>query len=158
MLAKYGLVEEADPDGPGRDKPWRATAEYTDWPGWSDDPAVASAAEALTLAVAENQFHRMARAMEKRHELPREWQEAEGFSDVTLYLTAEELNSLGRRVEALFQEYGDRVAHPERRPAGARRVVCLNAGFVAPEPEPEPGPERPAAGEARADPPAGEPS
>ncbi len=156
MLAKYGLVEEADPDGPGRDKPWRATAEYTDWPGWSDDPAVASAAEALTLAAAENQFHRMARAMEKRHELPREWQEAEGFSDVTLYLTPEELKGLGRRIEDLLQEYGDRVAHPERRPAGARRVVCLNAGFVAPEPEPEPGPGSPAADDARADPPAGE--
>src|SRR3954465_5821744 len=66
ILAKYGLVEEADPGGPGREKPWRATAAYTDWPNYSPDPAVASAAEALSAAVAENQFHRMMRALETR--------------------------------------------------------------------------------------------
>ena len=136
ILAKYGLVEEADPAGGGREKPWRATADFTDWPGYSEDPAVAEAARALTLAVVEYQFHRMARALEKRHELPRAWQEAEQFSDLTLYLTPDELTALGERITTLIDAYGERTAHPERRPEGARRVVYVHAGFVAPEPGP----------------------
>jgi hypothetical protein len=144
ILAKYGLAEEDDPEGPGREKPWRATAEFTDWPGYSADPAVASAAEALTMAVAENYLRRMARALESRRELPREWQEAERFSDVTLYLTPRELTSLGERMDALFAEYADRAGDPSRRPEGARRVPYLQVAYVAPEPEPGAprGPER----------------
>ncbi|WP_063835963.1 winged helix-turn-helix domain-containing protein [Actinacidiphila yeochonensis] len=134
VLAKYGLVEEADPDGPGREKPWRATAEYTDWPSWSEDPVTAEAAEALTLAVAENFLHRMARAVDTRRGLSREWQEAERFTDVTLYLTPQELSALGERIDALIDEYTDRAADPSLRPPGARRVPYLQIGYVAPEP------------------------
>ncbi|HEY3481695.1 MAG TPA: helix-turn-helix domain-containing protein, partial [Streptomyces sp.] len=133
ILAKYGLVEEADPGGPGREKPWRATAEYTDWPNYSDDPAVAAAAEALTVAVAENHFHRMTRAIETRSALPREWQEAERFTDTTLYLTPEELVGLGERLDALIAEYTGRTADPALRPADARRVSYLQVAYASPE-------------------------
>ncbi|MBY8877677.1 winged helix-turn-helix domain-containing protein [Actinacidiphila acidipaludis] len=136
ILAKYGLVEEDDPGGPGREKPWRATAEYTGWPGYSEDPAVAEAANALTLAVAENHFHRMTRALEARRELPPEWQEAERFTDVTLYLTPQELTELGERIDALVARYADRGSDPSLRPEGARRVPYLQIAYVAPEPEP----------------------
>ncbi|MBM9508300.1 winged helix-turn-helix domain-containing protein [Actinacidiphila acididurans] len=141
MLAKYGLVEEADPEGPGREKPWRATAEFTDWPGYSADPAVAQAAEALTLAVAENYFHRMTRALEARRGLSRQWQEAERFSDVTLYLTPEELVGLGQRVDALVAEYIDRATDPSLRPEGARRVPYLQIAYVDLETPDKDGPE-----------------
>ena len=134
ILAKYGLAEEADPDGPGREKPWRATADFTDWPGYSEDPAVAEAADALTLAVAENHFHRLTKALEAHRELPRQWQEAERFSDVTLYLTPEELSDLGARMDALLGEYADRGPDPSLRPEGARRVPFLQIAYVAPEP------------------------
>jgi len=137
MLAKYGLVEEDDPDGPGREKPWRATAEYTGWPGWSEDPAVAAASEALTLSVAENYFHRMTRAMEVRGRLSREWKEAEQYSDRTLYLTPRELSGLSARIDALVAEYEDRQSDPTRRPEGARRVPYLQIAYVAPEIEGE---------------------
>ncbi|MFI1090941.1 helix-turn-helix domain-containing protein [Streptomyces sp. NPDC020917] len=136
ILAKYGLVEEADPGGPGREKPWRATAQYTNWPGYSEDPAVAEAADALTLAVAENQFARMTRALEMRRQLPREWQEAERYTDVTLYLTAEELTGLGERIDALVAEYADRSTDPSLRPEGSRRVPYLQIAYVAPDPDP----------------------
>jgi DNA-binding transcriptional ArsR family regulator len=136
ILAKYGLVEEDDPGAPGREKPWRATAFYTDWPGYSDDPAVAEAADALTLAVAENHFHRLTRALEARRDLPREWQEAERFTDTTLYLTPQELIALGERLDAMVAEYADRGADPSLRPEGARRVPYLQIAYVAPEPEP----------------------
>lgn len=133
ILAKYGLVEEADPGGAGREKPWRATAAYTDWPNYSPDPAVASAAEALNAAVAENQFHRMMRALETRHTLPEEWQRAERHSDAMLYLTPEELVALGERLDAMVAEYADRGYHPELRPEGARRVAYLHVAYVAPD-------------------------
>lgn len=139
ILAKYGLVEEAEPGGPGREKPWRATAQFTDWPGYSEDPAVAEAAQSLTLAVAENYFHRMARAQEARGELPREWQEAERFTDSTLYLTPQELAELGERIDALVREYTGRATDPALRPAGARRVPYLQIAFVEPEPPRDPG-------------------
>lgn len=133
ILAKYGLVEEADPGGPGREKPWRATAAYTDWPNYSPDPAVASAAEALSAAVAENQFHRMMRALETRHTLPEEWQRAERHSDAMLYLTPQELVALGERLDAMVAEFADRSHRPELRPEGARRVAYLQVAYVAPE-------------------------
>ncbi|WP_223186498.1 winged helix-turn-helix domain-containing protein [Streptomyces sp. CBMA29] len=148
ILAKYGLVEEAPP-GPGREKPWRATAEFTSWPGYSEDTAVASAAEALTVAVAENYFHRMTRAIETRGALPRKWQEAERFTDTSLYVTPDELTALGEEIDALLARYADRINDPARRPEGARRVPYLQIGYVDPErperPEdgrpPEPDPE-----------------
>jgi predicted ArsR family transcriptional regulator len=132
MLAKYGLVEEAPP-GPGREKPWRATADFTDWPGYSDDPAVASAAEALTGAVAENYFLRMTQAIEARGALPRRWQEAERFTDASLYVTPDELTALGEQIDALLAGYADRITDPSRRPEGARRVPYLQIAYVSPE-------------------------
>jgi predicted ArsR family transcriptional regulator len=137
ILAKYGLVEEAEPGAAGREKPWRATAAYTDWPNYSQDPAVASAAEALSAAVAENQFHRMMRALERRHTLPPEWQQAERHSDAILYLTPEELVAIGERIDAVIAEYADRGLDPSLRPAGARRVAYLQVGYVAPEQGPD---------------------
>jgi hypothetical protein len=133
ILAKYGLVEEADPDGPGREKPWRATAQYTNWPGYSEDPAVAEAADALTLAIVENHFARLTRALEARRQLPKEWQEAERFSDITLYLTPRELVELGERMDALVAQYADRGADPSLRPEGSRRVPYIQIAYVAPE-------------------------
>lgn len=132
ILAKYGLVEEADPDGPGREKPWRATAEFTSWPNYSADPAVASAAEALDAAVAENHFHRMMRAMESRHTLSPEWRQAERHSDAVLYLTKDELRELGERLDAMVLEYTDRGHDPALRPEGARRVAFVSIAYVAP--------------------------
>ncbi|WP_433889282.1 helix-turn-helix domain-containing protein [Streptomyces sp. CA-111067] len=133
MLAKYGLVEEADPDGPGREKPWRATAAYTNWPNYSEDPAVTAASEALTVAVVENYFHRMTQAMESHDALPREWREAERFTDTTMYLTPAELTALGEQIDALVAGFSDRDTDPSRRPEGARRVPYLQVAFVAPE-------------------------
>lgn len=159
ILAKYGLVAEAEPGAGGREKPWRATAAYTDWPNYSEDPAVASAAEALSVAVAENQFHRMMRALERRHTLPPQWQRAERHSDAILYLTPEELVAIGERIDAVIAEYADRGLDPTLRPQGARRVAYLQVAYVAPEQgpgqHPAPAPEQ---GPAPASAPASEPT
>ncbi|MFF1708629.1 helix-turn-helix domain-containing protein [Streptomyces sp. NPDC058268] len=129
ILAKYGLVEEA-PGGRGREKPWRATARFTDWPGHSEDPAVAEASDALSAAVARRYFERAVRAMEQRHTLPRAWREAEQFSDSLLHLTPEELTGIGERINALLQPYEDRGSDPDRRPEGAIPVSVVRLAFV----------------------------
>ncbi|GAA1901140.1 helix-turn-helix domain-containing protein [Streptomyces durmitorensis] len=129
MLAKYGLVEEA-PGGRGREKPWRATAQFTDWPGYSEDPSVAEASDALNTAVAERYFERVVRAKEKRHLLPRAWQEAEQFGDTFIHLTPEELAGIGERMNDLLRPYEDRNIDPSLRPEGARRVSVLRIAFV----------------------------
>ncbi|MEU3743878.1 MULTISPECIES: winged helix-turn-helix domain-containing protein [Streptomyces] len=129
ILAKYGLVEEA-PGGKGREKPWRATARYTEWPEYSEDATVAEAAGALTAAVTERYFERVTRAIERRHTLPREWREAEQFSDSLLFLTPEELTGLGERIEALLRPFEGRESDPSLMPEGARAVSILRIAHL----------------------------
>ncbi|MFI0772709.1 winged helix-turn-helix domain-containing protein [Streptomyces sp. NPDC021218] len=128
MLAKYGLVEEAG-GGHGREKPWRATAAYTAWPDYSDNPAVAEAAGALSASAAELYFERMTHAIETRHLLPAEWQAAEQFGDTALYLTADELVELGKGIEELLSQYEGRD-DPAQRPRGARLVEILRIAYL----------------------------
>ncbi|MFF7774672.1 winged helix-turn-helix domain-containing protein [Streptomyces tanashiensis] len=129
ILAKYGLVEEA-PGGRGREKPWRATARYTEWPEYSEDASIAEAADALSAAVAERYFERVTKAMENRHRLPREWQEAEQFGDSLLHLTPEELAGLGERIGELLRPYEERGSDPSLRPEGARPVSILRIAYL----------------------------
>ncbi|GGS82022.1 transcriptional regulator [Streptomyces tanashiensis] len=129
ILAKYGLVEEA-PGGRGREKPWRATARYTEWPEYSEDASIAEAADALSAAVAERYFERVTKAMENRHRLPREWREAEQFGDSLLHLTPEELAGLGERIDELLRPYEERASDPSLRPEGARPVSILRIAYL----------------------------
>ncbi|MEU9116219.1 helix-turn-helix domain-containing protein [Streptomyces sp. NPDC048483] len=129
MLAKYDLVEQVG-GGRGREKPWRATAQFTDWPDHSDDRAVAEASTALQIALAENYLAKMTRALEQRHTLPHAWQEAEQFGDISLYLTAPELAELGERITELLAPYVPRLSDPASRPADARLVSLLRVAFV----------------------------
>ncbi len=134
MLAKYGLVETAE-GGQGREKPWRATARFTSWPNSSADVAVAEASDALSLAVAERYFELMTKRLEARGGDTREWREAERTSDTQLYLTAAELTELEERMDELLRPYADRLAHPDRRPDGARLVTLIRAA-IASSPDP----------------------
>ncbi|MEV6171956.1 helix-turn-helix domain-containing protein [Streptomyces sp. NPDC051954] len=123
ILAKYGLVEEAE-GGQGREKPWRATARYTEWRDGDGD-----AADALSTAVAERLFEQMTHAVETRRQLPREWREAEQFGDDIVYMTAAELAELRERFSALLDSYGERAEDPSRRPEGAEPVTVLRVAF-----------------------------
>ncbi|WP_309054468.1 helix-turn-helix domain-containing protein [Streptomyces sp.] len=129
ILAKYGLVEEA-PGGHGRQKPWRATAQYTEWPEYSEDPAVAEAADALSAAVAERYFERFTRAMENRRGIPKEWREAEQLGDSLLHLTPGELADLGKRIEELLRPYEERENDRSLRPEGARAVSIMRIAYL----------------------------
>ncbi|MEY9895789.1 DNA-binding transcriptional ArsR family regulator [Catenulispora sp. MAP12-49] len=70
MLTKYGLVEEVT-GVPGRLKPWRATASYTDIPQTPENPAVAKAAEEVSVVIARQYLERMTAAIHTRGTLPR---------------------------------------------------------------------------------------
>jgi predicted ArsR family transcriptional regulator len=139
QLAKYGLVEEAG-GGQGRERPWRATAMFTDWPDVTEDPKVADAADVLTGVVAEQWFEHFMRWIEARQDEPFEWQEAANFTDSALYVTASELNELKKRVRDLVDVYLDRLERPELRPPDARLVTFVRIAhpFVR---QPPPAPE-----------------
>ncbi|MFJ4907513.1 winged helix-turn-helix domain-containing protein [Streptomyces sp. NPDC093249] len=129
ILAKYGLVEQA-PGGKGREKPWRATALYTEWPECSEDPAVAEAADALGSAIAERYFERVTRAMENRRQLSKEWRQAEQFGDTMLHLTPEELTALGARIDELMRPYEARASDRSLRPEGSRPVSIVRIAYL----------------------------
>src|ERR1700733_12173886 len=51
QLAKYGLVEETG-GGKGRERPWRATAMFTNLPDVAENPELAVAADLLSSGLA----------------------------------------------------------------------------------------------------------
>jgi predicted ArsR family transcriptional regulator len=128
QLAKYGLVEEAG-GGRGRERPWRATAWFTSWPGAVSDPKLAAAVELLNSVVAERYFDRVLRWLERQAEEPPEWQDAAHFGDTIGYVTAAELGELRQRIDDLLEPYGERMRNPELRPADARLVTFIRLAF-----------------------------
>jgi predicted ArsR family transcriptional regulator len=128
QLAKYGLVEEAG-GGRGRERPWRATAQFTSWPEVADDPELEAASQLLSKVVAERYFQRAFDWLERLPKEPPEWAEAAAFGDAMLYLTAEELASLRQELLALAERYGERTADPSLRPEGSRLVAFLQLAF-----------------------------
>jgi predicted ArsR family transcriptional regulator len=129
QLARYGLVEEAG-GGTGREKPWRATTTSTAWDATGGGtPETAAAAGLLNTVIAEQYFEQLMRWLEDSPDQPAEWQQAVQFGDRILYVTAEELEELSRRVRELVDEYFERQVRPELRPPGARLVTWLHLAF-----------------------------
>jgi predicted ArsR family transcriptional regulator len=128
QLAKYGLVEEAG-GGTGREKPWRATTTSTAWDSAPDTPEMAAATGLLQTVIAEEYFGQLMRWLEAAPEEPAEWRAAAQSGDRILYVTAEELAGLRRRVREIVDEYFERLVRPELRPPGARLVTWLDIAF-----------------------------
>lgn len=128
QLAKYGLVEEAG-GGTGREKPWRATTTSTSWDAVADAPELAAATGLLNTVVAEQYFEQLMRWLEASPDEPPEWREASLFGDRILYVTAEELDELGRQVRELVDVYFERQLKPELRPPESRLVTYLHLAF-----------------------------
>lgn len=124
QLAKYGLVEEAG-GGIGREKPWRATTSWTAWDATADTPETGL----LNMVMAEQYFEQLIRWLERSPDEPREWQEAALLGDRFLWVTADELAELGRKVRDLVDVYFERQVRPDLRPEGARLVTYLHLAF-----------------------------
>jgi hypothetical protein len=128
QLAKYGLVEEAG-GGTGREKPWRATTTSTAWDSNAGTPEAAAAASLLNTVIAEGYFEQLMRWLEARPDEPPEWQQANWLGDRILWVNAEELDELGRKVLELVDAYFERQLKPELRPPDARLVSYLHLAF-----------------------------
>jgi hypothetical protein len=128
QLAKYGMAEEA-PGGQGRERPWQATAQFTDVPDVADNPEFAAASSLFRSVLAERHFGSLMSWLEARPDESAEWQDADHFSDWLLYLTASELADLRDKVRDLIDSYLDRTARPELRPEGARLINFLQLAF-----------------------------
>ena len=122
-LARYGLVEEAG-GGHGRERPWQATATFTNWPTAADHP-VAAAADQLSAILARRYFDLLIAWIGRRGSEPRVWSESVAFGDTMLYVTAEELAGLTTDLQALAEQYLPRTADASLRPEGARRIDFL---------------------------------
>ena|ERR1700722_14471764 len=131
QLAKYGLVEETG-EGKGREKPWRATAAFTQWESTAATPELAAATGLLNTVIAERYFEQLMRWLEHSQQESPPWQEAALFGDRILYLTAEELTELGVKVRELADAYFERQVKPELRPPDARRITYLHLAFPSP--------------------------
>jgi DNA-binding transcriptional ArsR family regulator len=128
QLAKYGLVEEAG-GGPGRRRPWRATAHSTSWPSVPSGSEQIAAAAHLSAVVAGRYHEATIEYLERRHSEPVDWQRAGGIGDTFLCLTAAELARLDEEVSALLAPYAARVHDAALRPQGARHVTFIQVAI-----------------------------
>ena len=128
QLAKYGLVEEAG-GGKGRERPWKATAVFTEWPETGAGAESDAATELLSSVIAEYFFEGVMGWLDRRRDEPAEWREAAPFGDAIAYLTADELAELAARMRSLTEPYLERLTDRDKRPRGARAVSVLHLAF-----------------------------
>jgi DNA-binding transcriptional ArsR family regulator len=134
QLAKWGLVEEAG-GGKGRERPWKATAQFTSWSATGRGAEVSAASDLLMSVIVDRYVEELYGWIDRRAGEPDEWQEAAAFGDIVLHLTAEELAEVSRTLWGIGLRYADRTIDPSKRPAGSRPVQMLNLAFPA-RPEP----------------------
>jgi hypothetical protein len=141
-LAKYGFVREAG-GGRGRERPWTLANRSWTLTTNQPDPQVALAADELGRFWLERWIDRARRVYGSRNELPG-WDEATGWTNTHVFLTAEETSKLRGDVRRLLKRYEDRLANPALRPEGALPVEWTVFASPAPElaepAEPDPGP------------------
>lgn len=152
QLAKYGLVEEAG-GGRGRERPWRATALFTQWPGSTSTPEMAAATELLETLIAGRYFELLTAWIHHKPNEPAEWQDAAHFGDNIILATAEELSELDRKIDELLEPFVHRLEHRGARPPGARQITLLRLAFpyLGPSPSASTEPNPPPAGNAAAE-------
>jgi DNA-binding transcriptional ArsR family regulator len=135
QLEKYGLVEEAG-GGHGRQRPWRATAAYTEWSNSAElGEEHHEASEMLSRVAIQRYFQQATAWFDRRRSEPPEWVETNDFSDSVLYLTPEELRKLDAELDDLLEPFIERLGDPAKRPDGARAINFIR--FFFPEPDPE---------------------
>ena len=130
-LAKAGLVERA-PEGDGRTRPWRATAVGFVFSDAADDgPAAAVARTALAGMSAEYADDLYRRYLARQKDLPDAWTHAAGDYGYALSVTADELEALLGRLDALIRPY----VRPIRQdaPEGAGTVQVTLRAFLNPD-------------------------
>jgi DNA-binding transcriptional ArsR family regulator len=143
QLAKYGFVEEAPPTS-WRERPWRLTTLSRRWSSVQPDPTGTLAAAELGRVFIEREAARLLAWHRTSNAWRHAWQRAAKVSTTPVWLTAAELEEVTARLIQVAVEVEDRhrerVDDPASRPADARPVHLLVAGFPLPDVEPSAGP------------------
>jgi hypothetical protein len=126
QLARWGLVEQAG-GGKGRERPWQASAQFTNWQQSPVKGEGADARIALDRVLVQEYLDQIGEWFDRRSSEDDEWLGVSGLGDWSLHLTADELRALGEKIDALVEPYVQRSARPENRPAGSRRVTFIHA-------------------------------
>jgi len=118
-LEKWGIVERAESDGDGRERPWRA------YPGgWGiealPDAATAAATSAVTGLLMSRLSQELSEWFAEERTQPKQWRDVSGVDNRAQWFTAEELLEL----QTLYRDYIDARSHrtANDHPEGARRV------------------------------------
>ena len=139
QLAKYGFVEEAQPAS-WRERPWRLTSASRRWSSVQPDPAGPLAAAELGRVFVEREAARLLAWHRTSNASPQAWQQASKVSTTPLWRTTTELQEIAARLVQVAVEAEDhlreRVEDPATRPAAARPVQLLIAGYPLPGFEP----------------------
>lgn len=128
LLARHGFVVESD-GGRGRRRPWMLGAQGTRWDPVPRSEMERAASDMLSSMVVERAFVQLREWLAARHAAPPEWQRAAAVSDWTLYLTAAELQQVRDEIYRLLEQFGERLQHPEQRPAAVVAVRALIGMF-----------------------------
>lgn len=128
QLAKYGLVEETG-EGTGRQKPWRATAQFTSWSATPHDPDLAEATVQFSRVIAARYAALTQAWIDHQPYESDAWKDAAQVGDTFLWLTPEELTRLGEQLTALLEPYDSRTTDHAERPEGSRLVSWLHLTF-----------------------------
>lgn len=130
QLAQYGFVEEGEPSGDQRERPWRLVSRH-------QRVAIGhgAAVDELYRVSVEREVTKILEFVDRRaHEAP-DWRDAAFRNSTTLPMTADELDELSRRFEELLEPYLARIQDgvPPRLPPGGRWVRLFLAGTPYPE-------------------------
>ncbi|MBT2212001.1 helix-turn-helix domain-containing protein [Actinomadura sp. NEAU-AAG7] len=126
QLGKHGFAEETG-EGQGRQRPWRPSGRSLEW-GGSDEPApVAAASDALSAVFMEQEFDLIRAWQAWRRTDPAVWQDAAGFSESTVWVTATELAEINAALTEIRLRHRERRDDPSRRPPGSRRVSVFTS-------------------------------
>lgn len=132
QLAQYGFIEDA-PGPSRRDRWWRASHELTSVLETEAEGAELDAGVAFTQAALSLQVGQMQRAVEEYPELPAPWRKASTTSDVIIPLTADQAETLTRRLTDVMLE-AMRAAPPlgEPLPPGMAPFTIMLHAFPYP--------------------------
>ncbi len=116
QLAQHGLVERVEGED-GRERPWRACQVGLEF---GDDPSLRGAQLAVVGTTLARERELTERFLDTAEQLEKEWQEASGLNTYSLRVTAEELDTLVKRIDALVRPYVGAIRADA--PDGARPV------------------------------------
>jgi Helix-turn-helix domain len=130
QLAKYGFIEPA-PGRDGRERRWRRATAGEHIPAALGEESRRAGVE-LGKQLVDRFANDAAYWLERREQLPPEWQEGV-LDQELLFLTPEEVGELGRAVVDLFSHYRGRTQKPSSRPRNARAVRAATLLFPVPD-------------------------